>query len=303
MIALRTILVPHDFSPHADAALRRASGFAQATRARIHLLHACALPVGGLMPHEMVVPAGVWDAIRTGAEERLEEVRRRLVQQGVDASAEVSSRLPVDAILESADKTRADLIVMGTYGRAGLKHALLGSVAERTLRLAPCPVISVKKGDAGALPRRILVATDFSETGEHAREVGSKVAQQFGAEVHLVHALDVLPSLVGAYGVTPPETLVAEARENADKRLDAALEALRAGGVRATGHLTEAPAAPAIARIAGAVEADLLVIGTHGYTGLRHALLGSVAERTLRLVRCAVLTVKVSDSQLRDMRV
>ena len=299
MITLRTILVPHDFSRHADAALRRASGFAQATRARIHLLHACALPVGGLMPYEMVVPTGVWDAIRAGAEQRLEEIRRDLVRQGVDAGAEVSSRLPVDAILESAEKTRADLIVMGTHGRAGLERALLGSVAERILRLAPCPVIAVKKGDAGALPRRILVATDFSETGDHARKVGFTIARQFDAEVHLVHALDVLPSLVGAYDVALPETLGLEARENANKRLDAALEALRAGGVRATGHLTDAPAAPAIARIAGAVEADLVVIGTHGYTGLRHALLGSVAERTLRLVRCAVLTVKASDTQTR----
>jgi nucleotide-binding universal stress UspA family protein len=303
MIALRAILVPHDFSPHADAALRRASGLAQATRARIHLLHACALPIGGLMPYEMVVPSGVWDSIRAGAEERLEEIRRGLVGQGLDASAEVSSRLPVDAILESAEKSGAELIVMGTQGRTGLKHAALGSVAERTVRLAPCSVLAVKEGDAGALPRRILIATDFSATGEHARELGFALARRFGAEVHLVHALDVLPSLVGAYNLTPPETLLVEARENANKRLDAALEALRAGGVRATGHLTDAPAAPAIARIAAAVEADLVVIGTHGYTGLRHVLLGSVAERTLRLVRCAVLTVKGSDTQFRETRV
>ena len=302
MIALRTILVPHDFSPHADAALRRASGFAQATRARIHLLHACALPVGSLMPYEMAVPTGVWDAIRAGAERRLEEVRRSLPRLGIEAGAEVSSRLPVDAILESARESRAELIVMGTHGRTGLEHAVLGSVAERTLRLAPCPVVSVKEGDAGALPRRVLVATDFSSTGEHAREVGFAVARHFGAEVHLVHALDVLPPLVSAYALAPPAALVVEARENANKRLDAALEAMRARGVRATGHLTDAPAAPAIARIAGAVEADLVVVGTHGYTGLRHALLGSVAERTLRLVRCAVLTVKASDTQLQESR-
>jgi universal stress protein A len=67
---------------------------------------------------------------------------------------------------------------------------------------------------------------------------------------------------------------------------------LRATGVKVEGHLTDAPAAPAIAEIAKDVSADLVVMGTHGFTGLRHLLLGSVAERTLRLAPCAVLTVK-----------
>jgi nucleotide-binding universal stress UspA family protein len=245
-----------------------------------------------------VMPAGVWDAIREGTIEKLEEVRQAVAQQGVTAEAEASSMLPVEAISAAATRTRADLIVLGTRGLTGVKHIVLGSVAERTVRLAPCPVLAVKEGDPGGPLRRIVVATDFSEPGDHARDVGVALAKQVGAEVHLVHAFDIPLALVTPYEVAVPDGLIREAREAARKKLDRALDEVKAKGVKATGHLAEVPAAPAIADLAKELKADLVVIGTHGRTGLKHVLLGSVAERTLRLSPCAVLTVKPKDHQL-----
>ena len=188
--------------------------------------------------------------------------------------------------------------MLGTRGLTGVKHIVLGSVAERTVRLAPCPVLAVKEGDPGGPLRRIVVATDFSEPGDHARDVGVALAKQLGAEVHLVHAFDIPLALVTPYEVAVPDGLIREAREAARKKLDRALDEVRAKGVKATGHLAEVPAAPAIADLAAELKADLVVIGTHGRTGLQHVLLGSVAERTLRLAPCAVLTVKPTDHQL-----
>jgi nucleotide-binding universal stress UspA family protein len=292
MIRLGTILVPHDFSPHSDAALRRAVDLAKREGGRIHLLHAYAWPVRGVMPYDMAMPAGVWDAIREGTQERLEEIRAGVAKEGVSASAEVSSLLPVEAILTAQKDHAADVIAIGTRGLTGVKHAVLGSVAERTVRHAPCPVLTVKEGDAGGPPHKIVAATDFSPDGDHALDVAVVLAKAFGAELHVVHAFDVPLALVTPYEVAVPETLVRDAREAARKRLDRAVDGVKAKGVAASGHLAEVPAATAIVDVAAATKADLVVIGTRGHTGLKHVLLGSVAERTLRLAPCAVLTVK-----------
>lgn len=145
MAPVRTILVGVDFSPHSSAALDRAVDFAKAFGARIHLLHSYAVPVRGVMPYDFTVPDGVWDGVRKAAETKLEEYRQKIVSAGVEASSEVSPALPSEALLAAADELDADLIVVGTRGHTGLKHVLLGSVAERTIRLAACPVLTVKE--------------------------------------------------------------------------------------------------------------------------------------------------------------
>jgi len=259
MIRLGTILVPHDFSPHSDAALRRAVDLAKQQNGKIHLLHAYAWPMRGVMPYDMAVPAGVWDAIREGTMERLEEIRADVAKQGVEATAEVSALLPVEAILTAQKELHADVIALGTRGFTGLKHVVLGSTAERTVRVAVV------------------------------------LAKLFGADLHVVHAFDIPLALVTPYEVTVPDNLIREARDAARKRLDAAIETVKAKGVSATAHLAEVPAATAIVEVASETKADLIVIGTRGHTGLKHVLLGSVAERTLRLAPCAVLTVKKAE--------
>ena len=145
MSRIRVILVPMDFSPHSDAALVQAIELAKALGAKIHLLHSYAVPVRGVVPYDFAVPDGVWDGIRKAAESKLEEVRRMVVSEGVEASSEVSTTLPSEAILAAVTDIGAVLIVMGTRGHTGLKHVLLGSVAERTIRSAPCSVLTVKE--------------------------------------------------------------------------------------------------------------------------------------------------------------
>jgi nucleotide-binding universal stress UspA family protein len=143
--------------------------------------------------------------------------------------------------------------------------------------------------------RRILVAVDFSEHTEAAVEVARDFAQKSGAELHVVHAFELASLLVSPYQVAVPDLYLVENRNAVGRRLEELVERLRDSGITAHPHLTEAPAAPAIARLAEEIGADLIVMGTRGTTGLEHLLLGSVAERTLRLAPCSVLTVKVPE--------
>jgi nucleotide-binding universal stress UspA family protein len=292
MVHLESILVAYDFSPHAEAALRSAVSLARASKGRVHLLHSCGLPIGTMLPYDAAIPIDVTDSIRAGAIERIEAVRREAAGHGVPVTAEVTTMFPVEAVLAAAEKQGADLIVAGTRGLTGLKHAILGSVAERIVRLAPCPVLTVHKDASGEVPKRILLATDFSEAGDWALRMGAELAKQLGAQVHVVHAFDVPLEPVTRYGVVIPTDIIPLGRKEARRRLDAAAEKVRGTGVAAEAHLAEAPAADAIAEVAKSVGADLVVVGTHGYTGLRHLLLGSVAERTLRLAPCPVLVMR-----------
>jgi nucleotide-binding universal stress UspA family protein len=144
--------------------------------------------------------------------------------------------------------------------------------------------------------QRILVATDFSEHSGHALEAAVEFALRFGAEIDVVHAFDLPMPLVTPYEVAVPDSYLDETRNAAAQKLAAAAEQVSARGIEVKTHLREVPAAPAIAQAAEDLASDLIVMGTRGNTGLKHVLLGSVAERTLRLAPCSVLAVKGDDN-------
>jgi len=143
--ALRTILVPHDFSPHSEAAWVRAERLAEATGARLYLLHVVHAPfLHALTPLGVVpfsIPSVAIEGALVSAEERLHQIADRSEQK---VEVQVIEGPPTYWIPAVAERIHADLIVMGTHGRRGLVRALLGSVAERTLRRAPCPVLTVR---------------------------------------------------------------------------------------------------------------------------------------------------------------
>ena len=142
------ILVAIDFSPHSAKALEVAMGLAKTFSARIHLVHAYHLPPLVGMPDEIAIPPDFWTGVRDAAARKLEKAAQKVKAAGLPVETHLVEFAPSDAVVEIAKKTKVDLIVMGTRGLTGLKHALLGSVAERTLRLAPCPVLTVKEEGA-----------------------------------------------------------------------------------------------------------------------------------------------------------
>lgn len=148
MSRIEKILVPVDFSEHSAKALEMAIDLAKALGASIQLLHCYQIQPAGVSPYGIVLPESFDRDLREAAGRQLGEWRDKVVAQGVEAEATLSSMFPSLAISETASEVGSDLIVMGTRGLSGIKHVLLGSVAERTLRVAPCPVLTVKAGEA-----------------------------------------------------------------------------------------------------------------------------------------------------------
>ncbi len=148
MIEIHNILVPTDYSPHAEKALEYAIGLAKTFNAKITLLHSYHVAVPLSVSDPVIIPQGFWDDARKRAGELLEEHRQKVEADSVSCEGRLSTEPPYQAIQEMATVSNADLIVMGTRGLTGLKHVMLGSVAERTVRLAHCPVITIKDADA-----------------------------------------------------------------------------------------------------------------------------------------------------------
>ena len=132
--------MPIDFSEHSAAALETAVEIAKAFGSKIRLLHCYQILPGGVSPYGVALPSNYYDDIRKAAEQQLQEWRERIAPGGVEVESTLMTEFPSHAIALTAEEIGADLIVMGTRGLSGIKHVMLGSVAERTIRIAPCPV-------------------------------------------------------------------------------------------------------------------------------------------------------------------
>ena len=144
MAAIRTLLIPTDFSDHAERAVQLSVEWARAFGARIHLIHVLRLPPPGGGLWGAGFPTELAKEMREYVSELLAQTRQKIEAEGIAVSSEVLEGEPAAQIVSCARRKRADLIVMGTRGLSGAKHVLLGSVAERTLRHAPCPVMTSK---------------------------------------------------------------------------------------------------------------------------------------------------------------
>jgi nucleotide-binding universal stress UspA family protein len=144
MATFQNILVPTDFSDHSKAALESAIQIAKSLGSKIHVLHCYQIQVGGISPYGIALPSNYFDEIRKEASRQLNEWTDQVASDGIEVESSLSSEFPSQAIALAAEKFGSDLIVMGTRGLTGIKHVMLGSVAERTLRVAPCPVMTVK---------------------------------------------------------------------------------------------------------------------------------------------------------------
>ena len=145
----KTILVPHDFSSSANHAAAIARDESKLHGARLLLLHVIDLPTA-IKPETVIVPDATGAPINvreyavSSAEAHLQDIIERLAKDGVTATSFVRVGNPVDEITRFIDEEKVSLVVMGTHGRTGLQHLLVGSVAERVVRMATCPVLTVR---------------------------------------------------------------------------------------------------------------------------------------------------------------
>ena len=144
------ILVPSDFSATADRALEYTIALAQQLHARLTLLHVFDLTPLAMGEPATVVPTTALDTLETEAQHLLQASLERVQRAGLQAESLFVQGTPTQTIVDTAGVQGVDLIIMGTHGRTGLQHVLLGSVAEKVLRLAPCPVLVTR--NAGGPP-------------------------------------------------------------------------------------------------------------------------------------------------------
>jgi nucleotide-binding universal stress UspA family protein len=296
MAAIKTILVPVDFSDCSTAALEHAAWLAGKLGAAIHVLHCWEMPsiLGGAAEH------AYRGAMEGFADTSLAALAAKMHLQGIEAETfSVELGAPAKTIVEIARKAHHDLIVMGTHGRTGLDRAWLGSVAEKVVRCAPCPVLSLH-GATGVRPvRKVLVPVDYSDGSARALQYATGLAERLGAALEVVHVWD-RPSYVSTEVLVRthadrPRSLGDLIRDNAEAEMAAFLaNHLRhnEGTTVLPPHYLASgePAATLVAELERGKH-DLVVIGTHGRTGLKHLLLGSVADKLIRFSPVPVLTV------------
>jgi nucleotide-binding universal stress UspA family protein len=303
-VAIKTILVPLDFSRASMQSVSYAVSLAKKFSAAIHLVHVEA-------PDEACSVAGAGQVMRQCAEsvaalhERLAGVQQKHLRAFWPENSHVRSGRPYQEICALAREIPADLIVLATRGHTGLKRVLLGSTTERVVRFAPCPVLIVRqrkrKGRDFSVDlvtsneeltlRKILVPVDFSECGMTGAMYAALLAKTFDAKLHLFHAVrppvPVILDRVTANMSGQDKVSLANAREEMEafSKLDFLCDVKFETEIR-TGHAVDE-----ICAAANGPAIDLLVTSTHGRTGLNHALLGSVAEQVVRYAEAPVMVV------------
>lgn len=314
---IRRVLVPTDFSDRAERALPHALWLAEEFGAELHMLHAMVLhgdDPGGKAGGERAFPDldDAYRQLRSWADQRLQETAADLDRSDVRVvRAQERGIAAAPTIVEYANDNDVDVVVMATHGRRGVRRMLLGSVAEEVLRTAGCPVLTVRPDgndrpdgpdEVGGPPEKILVPVDFSEHSDLALASAGALARRFGAELDVLHVIAEL-GVPDPYFADAAElrALTKAARDRVPEALAERVDRVLGEDVAAGTHMEVGTPPAAIAEFAGEQGSDMIVVGSHGRTGVERVFLGSVAEGIVRRAPCPVLTVKPFGKKLADV--
>jgi nucleotide-binding universal stress UspA family protein len=280
---MKKILMATDLSARSDRALERAVALARESGANLTIVHVV----------DEDLPASLADAQEKAAKRAIHEhIDRLAAGNGPHISVEVVfGRTYVD-ILEMSEKTETEMIILGMHREDAFKDMFRGTTVERVIRAGNVPALLVKDQTNGPY-RRIIVGVDFSVYSRRAVEFAVKFVP--GGEFHLVHAYDVpfkgfLPGRDTRREVSKQHQM--QFQQMIDEEMVSFLASLEANAPKLERVMQEGTVWEVIHRQISRLKPDLLVIGTHGRTGVAHAFLGSVSEDLLRNPPCDVLAVK-----------
>lgn len=286
---LRVVLLPTDHSAGALAAVRRAALLPLAPRARIQLLHVLPPDLERNARRRAEDDARVRIAMAAALLRRRLRSARRL---DVAVDLEVVRGSPFVEIVRRSRGMRADLVVMGRHGRRPLRDLFIGSTAERVVRKGDVPVLVVAGAPRGPY-RRPLVATDCEDSFARTCETALRVLGPRAGPVALLHSFQVpFESRFGQGFSRESAAWQASCREEAGARLERAIRDWGEAGARFVPLVRKGDPRRTILAEAERRRADLVALGTHGRSGIAHALLGSVAEWVIRSARVDVLVAR-----------
>lgn len=289
-----SILLPTDGSEDALAGAKRGIELAVAVDADVHVLSvADTSEIDGSSMDETELRA----AAEAEAETAVEAVARQAREHDLEVTTTTEHGTPYRVIADYVDAAGIDAIAMGTKGRSGVRRVLLGSVTENVLRTVDVPVLAIPPSAADSSLTEstvddVLVPTDGSEGASAAIDWGVSAASTFDAAVHALYSADTrrIPG-----GATTDEILAGLERAGEDA-LEEVRQRARDEGVTVQGTVANGPPARVIRDYADD-GIDLIVIGTHGRSGLERHLLGSVTEAVVRTVEVPVWCVPMGENE------
>ena len=293
---LKNLLLTTDFSDLARTAYGAAAALAKRYEARLHLVHAeQPLPAIYGVPFEKLRPEFLKDLQQEASHPALKglEVESHLLY---DAA-------PFEKILDLCREAAMDLIVMATHGRSSLGHLFLGSYTERVVRLATVPVLTCRKKEGlepSSFPRSVLVPFDFSDNARAVFPTANFLGKHQGVEFTFLKVFPALDEFF--YHRYPTQKLVEEWRELTKRETVLAAEEFsklrekELPALRATFESRDGDPNKEIIKRAEELQSDLILMATHGWTGVKRFFLGSVAEKIVRTAPCSVWTVRPEEA-------
>jgi nucleotide-binding universal stress UspA family protein len=297
MIKISRILCPVDFSEFSRHALEEALTLARHYGAGVVALHAYNMPMtmaavagdGGFVP---VLPPLTAD--QAEQEALMEKFLASVLAGDVRLTSEVVQGAAVATILDRALTLPADLIVMGTHGRSGVDRMLMGSVTERVLRKAACPVLTVPIRSTSAPEfHRILCPIDFSRSSKQALKYAVSIAQETRAHLAVLHVIEMLPDADSyQFRLWNVPELRAQVLSDARNELAASIPPETAMTCEIEQRIESGKPYKQILKVAAEMRADLIVIGVHGRGAADLLLFGSTTQHVVRQAACPVLTMR-----------
>ncbi|MFD1563978.1 universal stress protein [Haloarchaeobius amylolyticus] len=289
---IESILIPTDGSDGALAGATHGIALASRTDANLHVLSVIESRLSTADFDEFGRPP-----LEEEAEEAVEDIAGLATEYdtGLDVTTRVREGTPFQSIREYANRREIDVITMGTKGRTGLDRVLLGSVTENVLRTARTPVLAVPptagEPDIDDVPfDRLLLPTDGSDGAAIATEWGIELASRLESSVHALYSIDT--SSLGDERESDEFLEVLE--ERGEEAIDAVRERGEEAGVDVSGSIVTGSPVKEIPTYATENDVDLIVMGTHGRTGIGQWFLGSVTENIVRQADVPVFCVPVS---------
>jgi nucleotide-binding universal stress UspA family protein len=294
ILQIRKVLVPVDFSGPSLSAVQFALPLIAKFGTDLHLVHVFPAdsPITGLVAMPFVLPGF---EVSRSVHEQLKDVARKYSLDLRPENLHVLKGRAFEEICRLAHDTGIDLIVIATRGNTGLKHLALGSTAERVVRYSSCPVLVTHGGkSSGAVPgfRKILVPVDFSECSMQGLAHAKVFARHFKSKITLLNSVH-FPYYVASdeYARYDLPRLMQHAEILARDQMRDLFEKTDWDGLDVEKSMQTGHPGQQICEQATDSDVDLIVISTHGSTGLTHLLLGSVAEYVVRHAHCPVLVV------------
>jgi nucleotide-binding universal stress UspA family protein len=308
---MKTILAPLDGSTLAEQVLPSVRMLAPILGAKVKLLHvvleierfylAADFDPGDPLAPQHEQRLNSWHTLRQNAENYLDRQAAHLRAAGIDTSHEVLLGAPADNIIQVAEAEQVDLIAMATHGYSGIRRWALGSVADKVARATSTPMFVVRGREqrlAGARPiKRILAPLDGSELARQALPLAADLAARTHAELILLRVatppiLD-MPELISS--APRSDDRIVELRDGLMAELGGLADELHRQDVQITPVAVNGFPADMIIEVAERRRADLIVMATHGYGGLKRWALGSVADKVLHAATAPLLLVRAQD--------